>query len=215
MPEMKLVRYDAMCRAIVECYRVDEVKDIRDKAIALEAYAKQAMNRDAEHQAHEIRVRAERKAGELLKQMKKTGERQPQGGNHGNQYKKVAKSPAAILPDLRISADQSSTWQQLAEVPEGEFEAALNDPYDMPSAETIVARHKDKQIPPEIYPKVKVSNDALFVHGSIVDFQRHKCTDLDPQDLYDNMLDTMQIEVDHILPKLIPWLSQLSRRRQT
>ena len=34
-----LVRYDAMCRAIEQAYRIDEVKDIRDKAMALEAYA--------------------------------------------------------------------------------------------------------------------------------------------------------------------------------
>lgn len=31
-----LVRYDAMVFAITECHRVDEVKDIRDKALALE-----------------------------------------------------------------------------------------------------------------------------------------------------------------------------------
>jgi hypothetical protein len=35
-----LVRYDAMCRAIEAAYKVDEVKDIRDQAIALETYAR-------------------------------------------------------------------------------------------------------------------------------------------------------------------------------
>jgi hypothetical protein len=67
----KLVRYDAMCRAIEAAHKVDEVKDIRDKAAALEHYARQAMNTDAERQAWEIRLRAERKAGQLLKQMRK------------------------------------------------------------------------------------------------------------------------------------------------
>ena len=66
-----MVKYDSMCKAIEAAYKVDEVKDIRDKAAALEAYAKQAMNVEAERQACEIRLRAERKAGQLLKQIEK------------------------------------------------------------------------------------------------------------------------------------------------
>jgi hypothetical protein len=61
----QLVRYDAMCHAIAEAYAIDEVKDIRDKAIALEQYARQARNIEAERKAAEIRLRAERKCGEL------------------------------------------------------------------------------------------------------------------------------------------------------
>ena len=61
----QLVRYDAMCRAIAEAHAVDEVKDIRDKARAIEMYARQAQNTEAERQAAEIRFRAERKCGEL------------------------------------------------------------------------------------------------------------------------------------------------------
>ena len=49
--------YEAMCRAIAECQRVDEVKEIHDKALALELYARQALNQDAENTAKEIRLR--------------------------------------------------------------------------------------------------------------------------------------------------------------
>jgi hypothetical protein len=55
-----LARYEAMCRAIEAAYKVDEVKDIRDQAIALEVYARQAHNTEAERKACEIRLRAER-----------------------------------------------------------------------------------------------------------------------------------------------------------
>ena len=64
--EHALIRYDAMVLAIAECHQVDEVKDLRDKAVALKMYFKQARNTEAERKAADIRLRAERRAGELL-----------------------------------------------------------------------------------------------------------------------------------------------------
>ena len=55
-----LAIYDRMCFAIAECHRVDEVKNLRDKAQALELYARQCKNTEAERQAANVRLRAER-----------------------------------------------------------------------------------------------------------------------------------------------------------
>jgi hypothetical protein len=117
----QLIRYEAMCQAIAECHRVDEVKDIRDRAIALEAYAAQGLNTDAE-----------RKAGVLLTAMKETGER-------NNGARDGSSTETTTLSELGISRDQSSKWQQLAQIPDKEFEAALfeaalKDPDKKPSA---------------------------------------------------------------------------------
>src|SRR5262249_25792561 len=72
---------------------------------------------EAERRACEIRLRAERKAGQLLAQTVQ----------HGG-----SKSRESTLKNNGITKDQSSRWQ-LARIPQDEFETALADQAVMPS----------------------------------------------------------------------------------
>src|SRR6476659_10041707 len=61
-----LPKYDAACRALAEAKSVDEVKEIRDGSLAMQAYAEQARNKSLEADAAEIRERAEYRLGEMI-----------------------------------------------------------------------------------------------------------------------------------------------------
>lgn len=95
------------------------VKDIRDKAEAMAAYARQAKDTEMIQWATEIKVRAERKAGELLAQSFDSGERARSGGAMKKE------SPPSTLSDIGISRDQSSRWQSLAGMSDEHFETAV------------------------------------------------------------------------------------------
>jgi len=122
-----LARYDAMCRAIEAAYAVDEVKDIRDQAIALEVYARQA--------ACEIRLRAERKAGKLSAKL----ERSP-GGRPGKTRATMDRvsTKAKQLHAAGVTSRQAKNWEKLAAVPDEEFEMALEDQTTKPTTNGII-----------------------------------------------------------------------------
>jgi N6-adenosine-specific RNA methylase IME4 len=120
-----LVRYDAACRALAEAHRVDEVKSIRDKAVAMQAYARQAKDSTLITQATDIRMRAERRAGELLIEMAKKGDRvtREQTLKKGRGRPVLPRGPK--LADLGINKTQSSRWQKLAALETDNFEAEV------------------------------------------------------------------------------------------
>lgn len=127
-----LIKYDAARTALAECKSVDEVKDWSDRAAALQAYGRMAQDKSLEVDAAEIRIRAERRLGEMLAAQKEAGGlNRGAAGMSGNQHSgKLVRSSQTTAPKLRdsgISKDLSSRAQKLAAVPEKEFEAEVGE----------------------------------------------------------------------------------------
>lgn len=180
-----------MCRAIDAAYKVDEVKDIRDKALALAAYAKQAKNTEAESRACEIRLRAERKAGQILAKTIKRG-----------QPSKKEIYPRDILKNNGITPVQSSKWQKLAKVPQQQFDMALKES-ERPTTDGII-----KATAPTKPKRNPVSDDALWLWGRLRDFE-NRLLSLDPKSVMKTMTDEMLNDVHASAPRVAAWLKRI------
>lgn len=194
-----LVLYDNAKRALAEYKTVDEVKDFRDKALAVEAYAKQANDYELERDAAIARVRAERKCGELLADMEKAKGTDYGGRKAIDGRRELPSNPPKTLADMGVTKDQSSKWQRLAAVPEEEFEAAVSQPAIKPSANSIL---KPKSEPPP-----RMDGDALWWWGRLVDMERDKLHK-PLASLLDEMTDAMRTDAERILPKVRRWINE-------
>ena len=107
-------------RALAAAKSLDEVLEVRDQAEAARVYAKAACDGlELQNSAAEIKIRAERKAGEMLVAMEKIGHR-PKKGNTALPFREQ-------LSDLGITKMQSSRWQRIASVEDNLFESHLAD----------------------------------------------------------------------------------------
>jgi len=126
-PVNALVQYDAARKALQAAHSVDEVRDIKDKAEAVRAYARQAGDTEMANWAVEIKLRAERRAGEIIAEMKAANLLAEAGDIEKQRERRTGSSTSVkTLKDLGISRNQSASWQFLAaNITEEQFEAAI------------------------------------------------------------------------------------------
>jgi len=159
---VELIKYDAACRALAEAKSVDEVKDFRDKAKAIEAYAKQARNKDMQADAMEITLRAERRLGELLADAPKAT-----GGQYGGKQpldgtRNAPSNAPQTLADMGIDKKLSSRSQKIAKIEPAQFEAIIDSArgkITSPSIKAVHVSHNSGEnewyTPPEIIEKAR------------------------------------------------------------
>lgn len=119
---MKLIKYDAACRALAEAKAVDEVKDVRDRAMAMQLYAKQAKNRQLEADAFEIRLRAERRVGEMM-----ATQRAVVGLHEGGRPSANRVSEKPSLAENGIDKNLANRARKLHALPADEFERVVSE----------------------------------------------------------------------------------------
>ena len=116
-----LAKYEQAKSAVALCVKVDEAKDIHDKAEALRVYAVQANDPELETWAAEIKIRARRRIGELSAaiepaQGQRTDKLLPPGGRS---------SKSEALRAAGLSVQVAHRCEQIAAIPEREFEQVL------------------------------------------------------------------------------------------
>jgi len=120
---MKLVKYDAACKALAAARSVDEAKVIKDKAEAIRAYARQAKNPKLEADAWEIRKRAEDRLGALSAALEKSKGGGDTTRRSGAKSAKALKTKA--LKNAGISKDQASRYERFHRLPTEEKEKRI------------------------------------------------------------------------------------------
>ena len=107
--------------AIEQAGSFDEVKAIRDQAEALRVYSRSiGAALDAVNAAAELRIRAERRMGEALRDTEMA-----KGGRPSETPTPGVSVSAPTLEEIGITAKQSSRYQQIAAIPKDTFETAI------------------------------------------------------------------------------------------
>jgi len=150
------VTYETAQKALAECSRVDECKDWSDKAAALASYARQSRDNTLHNLALRIQARAQRRMGELLKQIPNA-----QGANltAAGRAGAVPISRESVARDAGLSDRQRKTALRVASVPEAAFTGAVESPE--PPTVTELARMGTASKPPAPEPEVQAAHPAI------------------------------------------------------
>lgn len=111
-----LTRYDAACAALSAAVKADEVMHVRLEAKAIEAVARVAQNLDLELDAAKLRIRAEARLGEMVRQGEEQGIIARHGGRRQQGQGTESEPCPATLADIGIDKRLSAQARKLADV---------------------------------------------------------------------------------------------------
>ena len=195
---MDITHFDKAKAELALAGDIDTIKDMRDKAEAIRAYMKQAKESlEIQNRAAEIKIRAERRGGEILGGMVKAGN--PQLSHDGT----------IKVSDIGITRNTSSRWQKMATLPEEKFEAYISESNDLESEITTagvlrLVKRMDRDEPDQKFSETLAVSDLEDLAG-----QKFGTVYADPPWSYsnqstraatDNHYETMSVEEIADLP---------------
>ena len=111
-----LVQLNTTWQALATSTSLPEVKDFRDRAAAIQVWLReQRAGFELQNQVAEMKIRAERRLGELLRDTVRAGNPQ------------LLHDATISLDDLGIEKTASHRWQSVANLAEAVFEAYLSE----------------------------------------------------------------------------------------
>lgn len=111
-------KYDAARRALAAATRFDEVKSVRDKALAMEVYAYQSKDGELAAACVELKRRAIRRLGELMAETPRAKGGQP----HQRKSTGGIKPPVETLADQGVDKDLAKAARAAAKTPEKQYD---------------------------------------------------------------------------------------------
>jgi hypothetical protein len=107
------------------------------------------------------------------------------------------------LEEYGLTKDQSAEWQQLADVPEEIFERELTTQH-RPTAASIIHVHA-----PKVTPVPTVKKEALWLWGTLKDFERDGMLGNDQSEILATMTAGMLEDVRRLAPLVAAWLAAI------
>jgi len=118
-----LTKLDQATRMLAEIHSVDDAKHLINLAEAARVYAKQVeLGLEAQNHAAEIKLRAQRRAGEILDSMEKNTGAQGLGVNQYSEVRLQDETTPPTYAELGIDKVDAHRWQTIAKMPEDNFE---------------------------------------------------------------------------------------------
>ncbi len=173
----EMVAIEQACEELMQCDCPQTVRRFLDQAEALRHFARNAkMGLELVNKAAEMKIRAERRMGQLLSEMHL----------HGGDRVSEMHHARTTLEELNISQNQSTRCQKAAEVPEDAFreliEAARVQEFELTTAAvlklaTTLRKRRQKTTPPTL--SLSPQNNATCCPMEIIAELENHCSVID------------------------------------